>query len=156
MGCSRAYTYIRMLGAQGLLETSKAAVLAANYLQTNLKELLPLPYDRTCMHECVLEGRIAGAEGVHALDISKRMIDYGIHPPTNYFPLIVPEALMVEPTETESKRTLDAFVEIVRNIIQEARTQPELLREAPHSAPVGRLDEVQAARQLILRWQPTP
>ncbi|MGQ9681516.1 MAG: aminomethyl-transferring glycine dehydrogenase subunit GcvPB [Anaerolineae bacterium] len=147
----RAYTYIRMLGAAGLREATEAAVLNANYLQARLKGTYPLPYDRTCMHEFVLEGRLPGAPGIKALDISKRLIDYGIHPPTNYFPLIVPEALMIEPTETESKETLDAFVEAMLRIAEEARTQPELLHEAPHHAPVGRLDEVRAARQLCLR-----
>ncbi|MCE5257712.1 MAG: aminomethyl-transferring glycine dehydrogenase subunit GcvPB [Chloroflexi bacterium] len=152
----RAYTYIRMLGEEGLRATSEAAVLAANYIQASLRDTLPLPYDRLCMHECVFEGRVNGAEDIHALDISKRMIDYGIHPPTNYFPLVVPEALMIEPTETESKRSLDAFIQIVKAITEEAKKEPELLRTAPHRAPVGRLDEVQAARKLILRWQPEP
>jgi len=150
----KAYTYIRMLGAQGLLESSLAAVLNANYLQSLLKEIYPLPYDRPCMHEFVLEGKIEGAPEVRALDISKRLIDYGFHPPTNYFPLIVPEALMIEPTETESKSTLDQFAEAMRKIAQEARENPQLLHDAPVTTPVGRLDEVRAARQLILRWQP--
>ncbi|MHB1357510.1 MAG: aminomethyl-transferring glycine dehydrogenase subunit GcvPB [Anaerolineae bacterium] len=149
----RAYTYIRMLGAEGLRQSSLHAVLNANYIQASLKDILPLPYDRICMHECVFEGRIAGAVGVHALDIAKRLIDYGIHPPTNYFPLIVPEALMIEPTETESKRTLDEFITVMHTIAAEAVAQPELLHKAPHHAPVGRLDEVQAAKQLILRWE---
>jgi len=150
----RAYTYIRMLGEEGLRATSEAAVLAANYLQARLKTMLPLPYDRLCMHECVFEGRIEGAEGVRALDISKRMMDYGIHPPTNYFPMVVPEALMIEPTETESKQSLDEFIRIVQQIVMEAREHPELLHEAPHHTPVRRLNEVQAARDLRLRWQP--
>ena len=150
----RAYTYIRMLGAAGLLEVTEAAVLNANYLQVILKEVYPLSYDRTCMHEFVLRGEVEEAPDIRALDISKRLIDYGMHPPTNYFPLIVPEALMIEPTETESKRTLDAFVDAMTKIAEEARTNPELLHEAPHNAPVTRLDEVRAARNLILRWQP--
>jgi glycine dehydrogenase subunit 2 len=149
----RAYTYIRMLGAEGLKQTSLAAVLNANYLQAILKDVLPLPHDRICMHEFVLEGKIEGAPDIRALDIAKRLIDYGIHPPTNYFPLIVPEALMIEPTETESKRTLDIFCETMKKIIQEARENPHLLHDAPVNAPVGRLDEVRAARNLILRWQ---
>jgi glycine dehydrogenase subunit 2 len=149
----RAYTYIRMLGAQGLKEATLAAVLNANYLQVILKELYPLPYDRVCMHEFVVQGHIEGAPDVRALDVSKRLIDYGMHPPTNYFPLIVPEALMIEPTETESKRTLDAFVEAMTRIAQEARANPQLLHDAPVNAPVGRLDEVRAARNLVLRWQ---
>ena len=150
----RAYTYIRMLGAKGLLETSHAAVLNANYLQSLLRDEYPIPYDRTCMHEFVLQGKVRDAEEIRALDISKRLIDYGFHPPTNYFPLIVPEALMIEPTETESKRTLDSFAEAMIRIAQEAREQPELLHNAPSTAPVTRLDEVRAARQLILRWEP--
>ena len=149
----RAYTYIRMLGAAGLLETSETAVLNANYLQAILKETYPLPYDRICMHEFVLQGQVAGAPDVRAMDISKRLIDYGLHPPTNYFPLIVPEALMIEPTETESLRTLDAFVEAMERIAQEARENPALLHDAPTTAPTTRLDDVRAARNLVLRWQ---
>ena len=149
----RAYTYIRMLGADGLREVSLAAVLNANYLQAMLKGIYPLPYDRICMHEFVLEGKLAGAADVRALDIAKRLIDFGIHPPTNYFPLIVPEALMIEPTETESKLTLDAFVEAMTRIAQEARENPQILHNAPTTAPVGRLDELRAARALLLRWK---
>ncbi len=150
----RAYAYICMLGAEGLRQASEIAVLNANYLQSILKEVLPLPYDRTCMHEFVLRGQVEGAPDVRALDIAKRLIDFGLHPPTNYFPLIVPEALMIEPTETESKRSLDHFAEALIQIVEEARTDPELLHQAPHTAPVRRLDEVRAARQLVLRWQP--
>ncbi|MEA3407301.1 MAG: aminomethyl-transferring glycine dehydrogenase subunit GcvPB [Chloroflexota bacterium] len=149
----KAYTYIRMLGAKGLLETSKGAVLNANYLQAILKEVYPLPFERLCMHEFVLEGRIEEAPDVQALDICKRLIDFGIHPPTNYFPLIVPEALMIEPTETESKRMLDYFADTMEQIAKEAREKPELLHNAPVNAPVRRLDEVWAARNLVLRWQ---
>jgi glycine dehydrogenase subunit 2 len=108
------------------------------------------------MHEFVLRGQIPGAPDVHALDISKRLIDLGYHPPTNYFPLIVPEALMIEPTETESKETLDEFVAAMKQIAEEAKTDPELLHSAPHVTPVGRLDEVKAARELRLRWIPEP
>jgi glycine dehydrogenase subunit 2 len=149
----RAYTYIRMLGTRGLREVSEAAVLNANYLQAILKEVYPLLYDRTCMHEFVLQGKVEGAPDIRALDISKRLIDYGVHPPTNYFPLIVPEALMIEPTETESKDTLDYFAAAMRRIAEEAREEPETLHQAPVHAPVRRLDEVQAARNLILRWR---
>jgi len=149
----RAYTYIRMLGAAGLTDATRMAVLNANYLQAILKEVYPLPYDRICMHEFVVEGRVEGAPDVRALDISKRLIDFGIHPPTNYFPLIVPEALMIEPTETESKRTLDAFAQTMLRIAREAREEPHLLHDAPVNAPVRRLDEVRAARNLILRWE---
>jgi glycine dehydrogenase subunit 2 len=150
----RAYTYIRMLGAEGLRRVAEHAVLNANYLMSRVKGTYPVPYDRTCMHEFVCEGRVEGAPDVRALDISKRLIDYGFHPPTNYFPLIVREALMIEPTETESKETLDRFADALLEIAREARSQPELLRGAPHRAPVRRLDEVRAARELVLRWQP--
>lgn len=150
----RAYTYIRMLGAAGLRAASQDAVLNANYLQARLKKTYPLPYDRLCMHEFVLEGRLSGAPGIRALDIAKRLMDYGMHPPTNYFPLIVHEALMIEPTETESKETLDAFVDAMLKIAEEACSQPQILHEAPHSTPIGRMDEVRAARQPRLRWTP--
>ena len=149
----RAYTYMRMLGARGLREASESAVLNANYLQALLKGIYPLSYDRTCMHEFVLRGEVEGAPDIRALDISKRLIDYGVHPPTNYFPLIVPEALMIEPTETETKDTLDYFADAMRRIAQEAREEPETLHRAPVNAPVRRLDEVQAARNLVLRWR---
>jgi glycine dehydrogenase subunit 2 len=149
----RAYTYIRMLGADGLRRVAEHAVLNANYLMSQVKDLYRVPYDRTCMHEFVCEGIVPGAPDVRALDISKRLIDYGFHPPTNYFPLIVHEALMIEPTETESKETLDAFADALRRIAEEARADPDLLHQAPLSAPVRRLDEVRAARELILRWE---
>jgi len=152
----RAYTYIRMLGAEGLREAAENAVLNANYLQARLKDVYPIPHsDRICMHEFVAQGQIEGAPDVHALDIAKRLMDLGhSHPPTIYFPLIVPEALMIEPTETESKETLDQFVDDLIQIAEEARTNPDLLHEAPHNTPVGRLDEVRAARQPVLRWFP--
>jgi len=146
----RAYTYIRMHGAEGLHKVSEYAVLNANYLMALLRKSYHLPYDRVCMHEFVLEGNWPEVPDVHALDIAKRMMDYELHPPTNYFPLIVHEALMIEPTETESKQTLDAFVEIMKKIAEEAHTQPELLKTAPHITPVGRLDEVKAAKDLVL------
>ncbi|NLD72612.1 MAG: aminomethyl-transferring glycine dehydrogenase subunit GcvPB [Chloroflexi bacterium] len=149
----RAYTYIRMLGEAGLRKATDGAVLNANYLQALLRDVYPLPYDRRCMHEFVVEGVVEGAEGIRALDIAKRLIDYGYHPPTNYFPLIVHEALMIEPTETETKETLDAFAEAMTRIAQEARENPEILHEAPHTAPLRRLDEVQAARNPVLRWE---
>ncbi len=145
----RAYTYIRMLGAEGLRAVAENAVLNANYLQARLKHVYPVPHgDRTCMHEFVAQGRIEGAEDIRALDIAKRLIDYGFHPPTNYFPLIVHEALMIEPTETESLETLDRFIDALLAIAQEAVASPELLHDAPHSSPVRRLDEVKAAREL--------
>jgi glycine dehydrogenase subunit 2 len=117
---------------------------------SKLKDSYHLPYERVCMHEFVVEGQWEGAPDVHALDISKRMMDYGLHPPTNYFPLIVHEALMIEPTETESKQTLDEFIKIMKKIAEEAHQDPELLKSAPHTTPVGRLDEVKAAKELVL------
>ena len=146
----RAYTYLRMNGAEGLRQVSEYAVLNANYLLARLRNTFHVPYDRLCMHEFVLEGRWDDAPDIHALDIAKRLMDYKFHPPTNYFPLIVHEALMIEPTETESKSTLDAFVEAMLKIAEEAHQNPELLKSAPHSTPVGRLDEVKAAKDLIL------
>jgi len=147
----RAWAYIRTLGAAGLREVAETAVLNANYLQAIIKELYPLPYDRPCMHEFVVEGVVPGAD-IRALDIAKRLMDYGMHPPTYYFPLIVHEALMIEPTETESKRTLDAFAAAMARIRQEALDDPALLQDAPHYAPLRRLDEVAAARNPVLTW----
>jgi len=150
----RAYTYIRMLGAEGLRAVAENAVINANYLEARLKDVYPVPYGhRTCMHEFVAQGKIEGAPDVRAVDICKRLIDYGFHPPTMYFPLIVPEALMIEPTETESKDTLDAFVDAMLKIAEEARSDPELLHTAPHNTPVRRLDEVRAARHPVLRYR---
>ena len=151
----KAYTYIRMLGAKGLRRVAEHAVLNANYLKDLLKDVYPLPYDRICMHEFVLAGppKDVQDEGVHTMDVAKRLMDYGFHPPTVYFPLIVEEALMIEPTETESKDALDSFADGMKQIVAEAREDPEVLHEAPFKAPMRRLDEVQAARDLILRWQ---
>ncbi len=146
----RAYTYISMHGAPGLRRVAEYAVLNANYLLKRLKDTYHLPYDRLCMHEFVLEGQWPDAPEVHALDIAKRLMDYKFHPPTNYFPLIVHEALMIEPTETESKETLDAFADALIKIAGEAHDEPGLLKEAPHVTPVGRLDEVKAAKELVL------
>ncbi|WP_129670610.1 aminomethyl-transferring glycine dehydrogenase subunit GcvPB [Candidatus Chloroploca sp. Khr17] len=148
----RAWTYIRTLGAAGLREVSEIAVLNANYVRVKLKDIYPQAVDRICMHETVLKGQIAGAQGIRTLDIAKRLIDYGFHPPTVYFPLIVPEALMIEPTETEGKRTLDIFIQAMRDIAREAVETPDVLHDAPTTAPVRRLDEVRAARQPILRY----
>ncbi len=152
----RAYTYIRVHGASGLRGNSENAVLNANYILAQVRHKYHLPYDRVCKHEFVVEGVWNDAPGVHALDISKRLMDYGYHPPTNYFPLIVREALMIEPTETETKETLDHFAETLIKIADEAHTQPELLTSAPHTAPIGRLDEVSAAKQLVLCCRPIP
>jgi glycine dehydrogenase subunit 2 len=146
----RAYAYIRMLGATGLRRVSENAVLNANYVRALLKETYTIPYARRCMHEFVAEGRFSDAPGINAVDIAKRLMDYGMHPPTVMFPLIVHDALMIEPTETESKQTLDAFADAMKKIAAEARDDPDLLKGAPHNAPVGRLDEVRAAKQPVL------
>jgi glycine dehydrogenase subunit 2 len=148
----KAYAYVRSLGGRGLKEVSENAVLNANYLLTQIKGYYDLPYQRSCLHECVFSGKTQAKLGVHTLDIAKRLIDLGFHPPTVYFPLIVDEALMIEPTETESVETLDAFVAAMRQIAREAETEPETVRSAPRTTPVGRLDEVTAARQPNLRW----
>jgi len=148
----RAYTYMRMLGGEGMRQASEYAVLNANYLRSKLEAVYTMSHDRVCKHEFVAEGQFADAPEIRALDIGKRLIDYGVHPPTYYFPLIVHEALMIEPTETESKQSLDHYAEILLKIAAEARTQPELLHEAPRTAPVRRLDEVTAARKPILRY----
>ncbi|MCY3797813.1 MAG: aminomethyl-transferring glycine dehydrogenase subunit GcvPB [Chloroflexi bacterium] len=150
----RAYAYIRVYGDSGIRDVTRYAVLNANYLRAKLMKTYKVPFPRYCGHEFVLEGHFEDAEDVHALDISKRLMDYGFHPPTNYFPLIVPEALLIEPTETETKADLDEFVEAMERIAEEARADPELLRNAPHTAPVRRLDEVRAAKELVLCCAP--
>ena len=148
----RSYAYMRAYGP-GLKEMSEVAVLNANYLLARLRDDYELPYDRHCMHEFVLSARsLKRRHGVTALDVAKRLMDYGIHPPTIYFPLVVPEALMIEPTETEPKERLDDFVEAMRRIVEEAAEAPELLREAPHARPVRRLDEVRAAKHPVVRY----
>jgi glycine dehydrogenase subunit 2 len=152
----RAYTYIRIHGDKGIKDITRHAVLNANYIRVKLQDSYRIPYNRYCGHEFVLEGHFEGVENVHALDISKRLMDYGFHPPTNYFPLIVPEALMIEPTETEDKQTLDSFIDAMQKIAVEAKEDPDLLRSAPHTAPVSRLDEVRAAKQLVLCCRPIP
>ena len=150
----RAYTYICSLGAEGLREIADVAVLNANYLRVKLQDVYELPHDRTCMHEVVFSGRRQKAKGVRTLDIAKRLIDFGFHPPTVYFPLIVEEALMIEPTETESRETLDRFIAAMRTIAEEAETNPERVHAAPITTPVGRLDEATAARKPDLRYRP--
>ena len=149
---ARVLTYILMHGGPGLREISRTAVLNANYLRALLQDVYTVAYDRTCMHEVVLSGKQQKALGVRTLDIAKRLIDFNFHPPTIYFPLIVDEAIMVEPTETESKETLEAFADAMRRIAREAQESPELIHSAPHNRVVGRLDEVRAARQPVLRW----
>jgi glycine dehydrogenase subunit 2 len=149
----KAYAFIRVYGA-ALRDMSEAAVLNANYLLSRLKDVYELRYDRLCMHEFVLSaGKLKREQGISALDVAKRLMDYGIHPPTVYFPLVVPEALMIEPTETESLETLDAFVEAMRRIAAEAVDDPELLRSAPHDRPVERLDEAGAVKRALVRYE---
>jgi glycine dehydrogenase subunit 2 len=148
----RSYAYIRMYGPR-LREMSEIAVLNANYLLARLKDAYELPFDRLCMHEFVVSARKLKREhGVSALDVAKRLMDYGFHPPTVYFPLVVPEALMIEPTETEAKETLDAFADAMIAIAQEAAVEPELLKEAPRGRAVRRLDEVRAVKQPIVKY----
>jgi glycine dehydrogenase subunit 2 len=148
----RSYAFMRAYGPE-LKEMSEVAVLNANYLLARLRDVYDLPYDRLCMHEFVLSARNLKREhGVTALDVAKRLMDYGIHPPTIYFPLVVPEALMIEPTETEPKERLDDFVAAMSAIAEEAAASPELVHEAPHGRPVRRLDEVRAAKQPVVRY----
>lgn len=148
----KAYAYIRALGDEGLREVSGNAVLNANYLKEKLKDVYEVAYEGLCKHEFVVSGSGVGEE-VKTVDIAKRLLDYGYHPPTVYFPLIVKEALMVEPTETESREALDEFAEALHEIAKEAEEDPDLLHRAPVSTPVGRLDETKAAREPILRWK---
>lgn len=148
---ARAYTYILTMGAEGLKLASETAVLNANYLQSCLKEHYRLPIDTICKHEFVLTGR-DGLSDIRTLDIAKRLLDYGVHPPTVYFPLIIDEAIMIEPTETESLETLDNFVETMIKVKEEGEKDPELLHNAPYNTEVRRLDEVKAARKPVLKW----
>ncbi len=153
-GLVRAYTYIAMHGPDGLKDISQYAVLNANYLKARLEKAYKVPFNRVCMHEFVMEGKFEGTD-VRALDISKRLMDFNFHPPTNYFPLIVSEALMIEPTETENKQTLDSFVDALLTIAEEAKTNPDVIKTAPHTTAFGRMDEVKAARELVLCcWLP--
>lgn len=149
----RAYTYIRTMGPDGLKAVTEYAVLNANYMMRRLAEHYDLPFNRHCKHEFVLSGKRQKKLGVRTLDIAKRLLDFGYHPPTIYFPLNVEEAIMIEPTETESKETLDAFIDVMIQIAKEAEENPEIVQEAPHSTVVGRLDETTAARKPILRYQ---
>ncbi len=148
----RAYAYIKTLGRDGLKEASQLAVLNANYMKERLKETYNLPYDIICKHEFVLAGLKNSIEGVNTIDVAKRLIDYGVHPPTIYFPLIVEQALMIEPTETEDKESLDAYIEVLLTIAKEAVDNKELLINAPVNATVKRLDEVTAARKPVVKW----
>jgi len=150
----RALCYILANGPEGLKEVSEVAVLNANYIRAKLKEAYALPYDSPTLHEVVLSDRIQTRKGVHVGDIGKRLMDYGFHPPTVSFPLIVPGAVMIEPTETESKQELDAFIDAMLAIAKEADENPELVKTAPHTTRVGRIDEAAAARRPVLRWRP--
>ncbi|ADD01574.1 MULTISPECIES: aminomethyl-transferring glycine dehydrogenase subunit GcvPB [Thermoanaerobacter] len=148
----KAYSYILTMGAEGLKRASEMAVLNANYLKEKLKNHYKVAVDKVCMHEFVLAGLLEKVNDIRTLDVAKRLIDYGFHPPTIYFPLIVEEAIMIEPTETENKETLDAFIEAMIKIAEEAKENPQLLKEAPHNTPVRRVDEVLAARNPVLKW----
>ncbi|ULT55634.1 aminomethyl-transferring glycine dehydrogenase subunit GcvPB [Neobacillus drentensis] len=149
----RAYTYIRSMGPDGLKAVTEYAVLNANYMMRRLAEYYDLPFDRHCKHEFVLSGKRQKKLGVRTLDIAKRLLDFGYHPPTIYFPLNVEECIMIEPTETESKETLDFFIEAMIQIAKEAEEHPEIVQEAPHTTVVGRLDETLAARKPVLKYQ---
>jgi glycine dehydrogenase subunit 2 len=149
----RAYTYIISLGADGLEEASRMALLNANYVRKQLEKSYQIAYNEPCMHECIFTDRIQHKSGVSTLDIAKRLLDYGFHPPTIYFPLVVSGALMIEPTETETPETLNGFVEAMLSIAQEAKNNPDLVKTAPHSTPVRRLDEARAARKPVVRWE---
>jgi len=150
----RAYAYALALGAKGLAQSSRDAVLNANYILERLRGAYHVPYPGRVMHECIVTDKRQSEHGVKTLDIAKRLMDYGYHPPTIYFPLVVPGALMIEPTESESLETLDAFIDAMLAIAEEAEHNPDLVCGAPHTTPVARLDEVEAARKPILRWQP--
>lgn len=150
--CVRAYAYILSMGPEGIKAVAENAVLNANYIASKLKDRYYLPVDRECMHECVFSGVWQKEKGVSTLDIAKRLLDFGYHPPTIYFPLIVSEALMIEPTECESKETLDEFINVMRQIADEAENDPELVHSAPHTTIVSRLDEALAARKPIIRY----
>jgi glycine dehydrogenase subunit 2 len=150
----RAYVYIRMLGENGLLDVAENAVLNANYLMKKLKDDYYLPYDTVCKHEFVISSERQQKQGVHTMDIAKRLMDYGFHPPTIYFPLTVKEAMMIEPTETESIQTLDAFAEAMHKISEEAESDPDVVKNAPHSTQMRRLDGVLASRKPKVKWEP--
>lgn len=149
----RAYAFIRACGAEGLKKISENAVLNANYIMESLKELYHLPYPGPCMHEFVLSGIKQKSKGVRTADIAKRILDYGLHAPTVYFPLIVSEALMIEPTESESRESCDEFIKVMRKIAKEVEENPELVKGAPYNTPVSRLDEIKAAKDLEIRWK---
>jgi glycine dehydrogenase subunit 2 len=144
------------MGADGLTRASEDAVLNANYLRVRLSPFFPVAFDRSCMHEFVLTAKSRAQNGGTALNVAKRILDFGMHAPTIYFPLIVPEALMVEPTETEDLHALDSFVAVMERIDRELREEPDVVRQAPHTTPIRRPDETEAARHPTLRWSPSP
>jgi glycine dehydrogenase subunit 2 len=150
----RALTYIKMEGHDGLRRIAENAVLNANYLRVRLRDAFEVKFDGVCMHEVVLRGSGFKKYGVKTLDVAKRLMDFGLHPPTIYFPLIVEDALMIEPTECESRESLDLFVDAMHRIRKEMQENPAVILEAPHATPVRRLDEAQAARSLELVWRP--
>jgi glycine dehydrogenase subunit 2 len=148
----KAYTYLRMLGSEGVRAASENAIINANYIMRSLEGVYDLPYKAHCKHECVFSGMKFRDKGVKTLDVAKRLLDYGYHAPTVYFPLIVPEAIMIEPTETESQETLDAFIETMKKIADEIETNPDIVKSAPNNTPIGRLDDVKAVKEPKLKW----
>ncbi len=150
----KAYSYIRRLGGEGLTKVSETAILNANYLKEGLRGTFDIPFDRACMHECVVTDKLQLEEsGVSTMDIAKRLIDYGFHPPTIYFPLVVSGAMMIEPTETESLQSIDELVRVMKLVSKEAKEDPQTVKSAPHRAPRKRIDETAAARNPVLRWR---
>jgi glycine dehydrogenase subunit 2 len=149
----RALCYVLANGGEGLKEVSSVAILNANYIKQKLRNQYDLPYDEPVLHEVVFSNKRQARHDLSVMDIAKRLMDYGFHPPTVAFPLIVPGALMIEPTETEGREELDLFIDAMKSIADEAETNPDLLRHAPHTTRVKRLDEVQAARRPVLRWK---
>ena len=149
----RAYAFLLSVGSEGIKRIGKNALINANYLRKKLSRYIEIPYGKRCMHEFVASTKKLKEKGITTMDVAKRLLDYGFHAPTTYFPLIIEDALMIEPTETETKEILDEFAEAVNKILQEVETNPELIKNAPHTTPVSRLDEAQAARKPNLRWQ---
>jgi len=149
----KAYVYIKMLGVEGLRHLAKHAILNANYLRVHIAQLFEVPFNRICMHEFVASGEGLREHGIKTLDVAKRLLDFGLHAPTVYFPLIVKEALMIEPTESESKETLDCFIAAMKQIVEEAQSDPDRLHDAPLTTPVRRLNELKANKELNVRWQ---
>ncbi|CAG1005578.1 partial glycine dehydrogenase subunit 2, partial [Anaerolineae bacterium] len=149
----RAYSYIRRMGGAGLKRAAETAILNANYIKERLKGTYHLAFDEPCMHEAVFSDKIQLGSGISTMDVAKRLIDYGYHPPTVYFPLVVHGAIMIEPTETETVDTLDRFIEVMKAIAEEAKTNPQLLKDAPTKTKIRRVDETRAAREPILRWK---